>query len=79
VEWNHHAFPIFAVSDGMFCNLNVQIYVRLGVFGVGSFDVWLRKMYVEGKRWGGAVNKIKKKSYRGSGIYIAYPLQIPQL
>jgi hypothetical protein len=39
------------------------------VFGVGSFDVWLRKVHVEGKRWEGAVNKIKKKSYRGSGVY----------
>jgi len=31
------------------------------VFGVGSFDVWLRKMHVEGKRWEGAVNEIIKE------------------
>ena len=43
----------------------------------GSFDVWLRKMHVEGKRWGeGALNKIKKKSYRGSGVYFRYTFLI---
>jgi len=61
----------------MFCNLNVQIYVRVGVVGVGSFDVWLRKMHVEGKRWEGAVNN-NKKEFISRKRYI-FPLQIPQL
>jgi len=64
----------------MFCNLNVQIYVRVGegVFGVGRFDVWLRKLHVEWKQWEGAVNKIKKKKFISRKRYI-FPLQIPQL
>jgi hypothetical protein len=38
-----------------------------------SFDVWLRKMHVEGKRWEGVVNKIKKRNH------IEEVLQITQL
>jgi hypothetical protein len=77
VKWHHHAFPIFAISGGRFCHINVQIYVRVGVLGVGGFDVWLRKMHVEGKRWKGAVNKMKKELI--SRKRYIYPLQIPQL
>ena len=56
----------------MFCNTNVQIYVRVGVFGVGNFDVWLRKMHVEGKRWEGAMNEIKKKrTHIEEAVYIS--------
>ena len=48
------------------------------MFGVASFDVWLRKMHVEGKRWEGSVNKIKKKELISRKRYI-FPLQIPHL
>lgn len=73
VKWYQHTFR-FLRSLVVCCttqfNLNVQIYVSVG-WG-WSFDVWLRKMHVEGKRWEGIVNKIKKKSYRGSGIYVCF-------
>jgi hypothetical protein len=41
-------------------NINVQICVECG----GSFDVRLRKIHVEGKRWKGVVNKIIKNHIR---------------
>jgi len=37
VKLHHHASPIFAISGDVFCNLNVQIYVRVGRVWGGEF------------------------------------------